>query len=77
MATKVKAAAYRLAGGSKTVYGADYEGKLSLFNNFKSQTEKLISLILNMVTVSTPNIHFSHRCISRFFAVFCKNSIAD
>uniref|UniRef100_A0A0R3S580 BAR domain-containing protein n=1 Tax=Elaeophora elaphi TaxID=1147741 RepID=A0A0R3S580_9BILA len=50
MATKVRAAAYRLIGGSKTVYSADYEKKISLFNNFKKQMEKLISLIVTLVT---------------------------
>ncbi|CAG9531801.1 unnamed protein product [Cercopithifilaria johnstoni] len=50
MTTKVKAAAYRLIGGSKTVYSADYEEKISLFNNFKKQIEKLIGLTVTLVT---------------------------
>ncbi|VBB27197.1 unnamed protein product [Acanthocheilonema viteae] len=50
MTSKVKASAYRLIGGSKTVYCADYEEKISLFNNFKKQTEKLIGLIVTLVT---------------------------
>uniref|UniRef100_A0A915PFW7 BAR domain-containing protein n=1 Tax=Setaria digitata TaxID=48799 RepID=A0A915PFW7_9BILA len=50
MTTKVKVAAYRLTGGSKTTYSADYEEKISVFNNFKKQTEKLISLVTNLVT---------------------------
>ncbi|KAM3718638.1 Chaperone protein HtpG [Dirofilaria immitis] len=50
MTTKIKVAAYRLTGGSKTVYSADYEEKILLFNNFKNQIEKLISLTANLVT---------------------------
>lgn len=52
MTTKVKVAAYRLIGGSKTVYSADYEEKISIFNNFKKQIEKLVGLIVTLVTVS-------------------------
>ncbi|VDO38953.1 unnamed protein product [Onchocerca flexuosa] len=50
MTTKIKVAAYRLTGGSKTVYSANYEEKISLFNNFKGQIEKLISLAVSLVT---------------------------
>ncbi|VDO46182.1 unnamed protein product [Brugia timori] len=50
MTTKVKAVAYRLTGGSKTVYSADYEEKILLFNNFKKQIEKLMGLMVTLVT---------------------------
>ncbi|VDN04598.1 unnamed protein product [Thelazia callipaeda] len=50
MTTKVKAAAYRLAGGSKTVYGAEYEEKVSTFNSFKKQVDKMVTVVTNLVT---------------------------
>uniref|UniRef100_A0A1I8EVP2 BAR domain-containing protein n=1 Tax=Wuchereria bancrofti TaxID=6293 RepID=A0A1I8EVP2_WUCBA len=53
MTTKVKAVAYRLTGGSKTVYSADYEEKILLFNNFKKQIEKLMGLMVTLVTYSS------------------------
>lgn len=52
MTAKVKAAAYRLTGGAKTVYSVDYEEKVSLFSNFKKQIEKLIGLVVTLITVS-------------------------
>lgn len=64
MTTKVKAAAYRLIGGSKTVYSADYEEKISLFNNFKKQIEKLIGLVATLVTVS---YIYSSTCLFSLF----------
>ncbi|VDK67523.1 unnamed protein product [Onchocerca ochengi] len=50
MTTKIKVAAYRLTGGSKTVYSANYEEKISVFNNFKGQIEKLINLAVTLIT---------------------------
>ncbi|VDK27309.1 unnamed protein product [Gongylonema pulchrum] len=50
MTAKVKAAAYRLTGGSKTVYSAEYESKVALFHTFRNQTEKLISQLTKLVT---------------------------
>uniref|UniRef100_A0A0M3IWV1 Myosin motor domain-containing protein n=1 Tax=Ascaris lumbricoides TaxID=6252 RepID=A0A0M3IWV1_ASCLU len=53
MTSKLKAKAYRLAGGSQTVFSAAFQEKRLSFESTKKQTEKLYSTICHIIDVSS------------------------